>query len=154
MKHIIIAITTVLLSLTSVAQTKQKIKIMETGKKAFDAWQIGERTGNYTDFKALLSKNFNSFSHPLIGRFANGEALNAMLKLIADRKITPNNLEFSNAIFSSNANSITIQFDSKGMVQNNAFAYAGYNIIVFEIENSNISGFKEYFGFVDPNWFK
>jgi hypothetical protein len=128
--------------------------LMETGKKAFEAWQTGEKTGNYTDFKKLLATNFNIFSHPLMGKFSDAEALLKMQNLIAEREKVSNNLTFTNVKMSATDNSVVVQFNSKGTVQNGKFPYEGFNIIVITTEKALITGFEEYFGFVDPSWFK
>jgi hypothetical protein len=123
------------------------------GQLAINAWQTGEQMGNYADFKALLSENFNTFSHPLMGKFDGNEALKTLQNLIAEREKTPNNLTFSDVKIGVNEASAFVQFNSKGTVQGQ-FAYEGFNIIVFHFENDKITGFQEYFGFIDPNWFK
>lgn len=137
----------------------QKIKSnmkynIEIGKEAFYAWQKGEKTGDYTNFKTLLSKNFIKFSHPLIGNFKGDTALFKIKDLIKERESTKNNLDFSEIQISNNGNSVTFQFNSKGTVQNDKFPYEGFNIIVIQINENKIIGFQEYFGFIDPNWFK
>ncbi len=142
----------------SIISFSQKIKSkpmnISIGKKAIAAWEKGEKSGNYTDFKALLSGNFKLFSHPLMGKFENGNAKEKMLGLITDREKVSNNLTFSNMAITSSENKVCVQFNSKGMVQGGKFPYEGFNIIVFQIVNKKITGFQEYFGYVDPNWFK
>ncbi len=133
---------------------KTKNMLIATGKTAITAWEKGENTGNYNDFKALLSTEFNSFSHPLIGKFIDTEAKLKLNNLIAERENVSNNLTFSNLTYTSSPTSIAFQFNSKGMVQGGKFPYEGFNIIVFHIAKNKIIGFQEYFGFVDPNWFK
>jgi activator of HSP90 ATPase len=154
MKNTIMVLFALALNLGYSQNVKQK-QVMNTdlGKKAILAWEKGENSGNYTDFKALLATNFNLFSHPLIGKFEGAEALKKMQNLISEREKTPNNLTFSDLKFSTNETSVTVQFHSKGTVQGK-FHYEGFNIIVFYFEGSKITGFQEYFGFIDPNWFK
>jgi hypothetical protein len=127
---------------------------LKTGQKAFDAWQIGERTGKYDDFKKLLSKNFNVFSHPLIGKYSGAEALVKMQNLIGEREKLSNALTFTDVKTFSDDTKVIFQFNSQGTVQNGKFPYQGFNIIIFHIQNDEIVGFQEYFGFIDPNWFK
>lgn len=122
--------------------------------KIFDAWQEGEQTGNYEEFKSFLSDNFMLFTHPLLGKFEGINALHKMQELISEREKIKNNLTFSNIEISVNNKSISIHFNSKGFVQNDAFPYEGFNIITFYFENNVLTGFQEYFGFIDTNWFK
>jgi ketosteroid isomerase-like protein len=137
------------------SQNLKQAQIMPTGmgEKALTAWEKGENSGNYADFKALLSTSFHTFSHPLIGKFEGQEALKKMQDLMTGREKTPNNLTFSEVKFSANETSVTVQFNSKGTVQGK-FPYESFNIIVFHFENDKITGFQEYFGFIDPKWFK
>jgi hypothetical protein len=120
---------------------------------AFQAWAKGEQTGFYDDYKALLSDSFRLFSHPLLGRFTDSEALTRMRALIAERQKTPNQLTFSNMSRASSENTVLFQFDSAGTVSG-GFSYQGYNIIGFVVEDGQITGFREYFGHIDPQWFK
>ncbi|GAB3222802.1 hypothetical protein [Spirosoma arcticum] len=120
---------------------------------AFQAWARGEQTGLYDDYKALLSDSFRLFSHPLLGRFIESEALTGMLALIAEREKTPNQLVFSNVGMASRENTFLFQFDSAGTVSGGG-GYHGYNIIGLVVEEGQITGFREYFGHIDPQWFR
>jgi hypothetical protein len=120
---------------------------------AISAWGKGENSGNYTEFKALLSDKFDTFSHPLMGKFTGNEAIQKINGLIADREKVSNNLTFSDIKISTSNTSASVQFNSKGIVQGK-FPYESFNIIVLHFQENKISGFQEYFGFVDPNWFK
>lgn len=130
--------------------------LTQTAEKAFAAWQYGELTGNYTNFKTLLADDFNVFSHPSPDRgvYYGERARTALLKLIEGRAMAPNQLIFSNAQFLVGSKSVAVQFDSEGSFVNRKYSYKGYNVIVFEIEKEKISGFREYFGDVDPSWFE
>ncbi|GAB3227125.1 hypothetical protein [Spirosoma arcticum] len=125
----------------------------DVAQLAFQAWARGEQTGLYDDYKALLSDSFRLFSHPLLGRFIESEALACMLALIAEREKTPNQLVFSNIGMASGENTFLFQFDSVGTVSG-GFSYQGYNIIGFVVEDGRVTGFREYFGHIDPQWFK
>jgi hypothetical protein len=127
---------------------------MQNAKQIFNAWQIGEKTGNYDKFKSFLSSAFILFSHPLLGKFENEEALNKIKNLVAEREKLNNNLSFSEVIVLTNLNQVSFQFSSKGMVQGGAFNYEGFNIISIHFENNLFTGFQEYFGYIDPSWFK
>lgn len=127
---------------------------MQNANQIFNAWQIGEQTGNYDEFRSFLSSAFVLFSHPLLGKFENEEALSKINDLIEEREKVSNNLSFSDIKQLTNESSVSFQFSSKGMVQGGAFPYEGFNIIAFHFENNNLTGFQEYFGFIDPNWFK
>lgn len=128
----------------------------QLAQAAYQAWQAGERTGNYTEFKALLSDNFNLFSHPsaVRGVYKEKKALEKMMELIKSREQVPNQLTFSNPLFMMGNDKVAVQFDSEGTVMNGQFPYKGYNIIVFYFEQNKISGFREYYGDVEPAWFK
>lgn len=123
---------------------------------AFRAWEKGENTGDYQDFKNLLSPHFNLFSHPLQparGVFKDSIALTKINELIALREKSPNNLKFSNIQMTKNQNTYVFIFDSEGKV-GGGFSYLGWNIIVLIVEQSKVTGFREYFGDIEPNWFK
>jgi len=120
----------------------------------FKSWEKGEQTGNYEEFKKHLSTEFIQFSHPLLGKFQGKKALEQLLKLIEEREVVSNNLTFSNIKITYGDNHVVFQFDSKGMVQNNSFSYKGFNSISFEFKVNKLIGFQEYFGYVNPNWFK
>lgn len=123
-------------------------------KLVFDAWQEGEKTGNYDHFKSYLSEKFVLFSHPLMGKYAHAEALNAIKNLIKEREQNSNALLFSEVSSFKKENAVLFQFNSKGTVQNGSFSYEGFNIILLAFDQEVFTGFQEYFGFIDPNWFK
>lgn len=128
----------------------QQIKVAET---AFDAWGIGERTGDYSAFKRFLSPSFQEFSHPLLGYHQGGEALAQMNALIASREKAPNQLVFSARQLIYNDQQYVFLFNSDGKVAGD-FPYHGYNVIVLRVDKGKLTGFREYFGMIDPNWFK
>jgi hypothetical protein len=123
-------------------------------EQIFDAWQQGEKSGSYERFKSFLSESFILFSHPLIGKFVDKEAFEQITKLIKKREQNKNQLTFSDIIVFENENAFMFQFNSKGMVENGKFPYEGYNIILLTLTNDKLKGFQEYFGFIDPSWFK
>ncbi|MBC8084373.1 MAG: hypothetical protein H7Z21_14315 [Hymenobacter sp.] len=123
------------------------------GEQAFRAWALGEQTGNYTPFRALLGPGFRSFAHPLRGRFAGAEARAQLEALLAEREAVPNALTFSNVVVTANADAVVYQFDSAGQVAG-GYAYQGYNVLAFEVTDGALVGLREYFGYVDPQWFQ
>lgn len=125
----------------------------DVAQLAFQAWARGEQTGFYDDYKALLSDSFRLFSHPLLGRFIESEALTGMLALIAEREKTPNQLVFSDVRMAARENTFLFQFDSAGTVSG-GFSYQGYNIIGLVVGDGRITGFREYFGHIDTQWFR
>lgn len=129
--------------------------VMTSARKAFDAWGIGEKTGDYAAFKAMLADDFTLFSHPTFARgvYSSTQAREKMMALIASRESSPNELTFSNAVFLQADDSVAIQFDSEGMIMGK-FPYKGYNTIVLSIRDGRITGFREYFGDIDPQWFR
>jgi hypothetical protein len=130
--------------------------LLETAQAAFTAWGKGEATGNYDDFKALLSDEFHIFSHPLgISRgFYQGEAAKEKFQaLIASREGAPNMLHFSNIVMTQNESTAVFMFDSRGEVAG-GFPYQGWNAIALVIEHEKVVGFREYFGDVEPAWFR
>ena len=148
---------TLILILTTLNQSCMENKSLEkNGEKAYAAWQVGELTGNYSDFKKLLSNDFNFFSHPsaVRGVFKGEEAKTKITELMANREKLKNALTFSNPVFMTTSNQVAVQFNSKGTVMNGQFPYQGYNIIVFGFNDNKIVSFREYFGDVDPAWFK
>jgi hypothetical protein len=126
---------------------------MEIATQIFEAWHTGENTGNYAIFKTYVTNAFTLFSHPLMGRFTGETALTKISTLISNRETVRNNLSFSNVIMFKNESACCFQFNATGMVQNNAFAYAGFNIIMLHINKNTLTGFQEYFGYIDANWF-
>lgn len=128
---------------------------LSIGKAAFEAWQTGELTGDYTAFQKMLASDFDVFSHPTFvrGVFRGEEARKQMILLMESRRQTPNNLTFSNAVFLSSPGQVAAQFDSEGTVMQR-YPYKGYNVIVFSVKDGMVTGFREYFGDIEPAWFQ
>lgn len=128
----------------------------EIAARAFAAWEKGESSGDYDDFKLLLgAAEFEIFSHPLAparGTFRGSDALAKMRELIAGREKTPNALRFSNVSIAAGEEVFVFQFDSEGTVAG-GFVYRGWNAIALTIKNGKIVGFREYVGDLDPAWF-
>jgi ketosteroid isomerase-like protein len=130
-------------------------KNLSAAETAFQAWAKGELTGDYTDFKSLISENFVRFSHPFSvsrGSYTGSLARQMMVQLIASREAQPNHLTFSNITSAIGDNTVIFQFDSQGTV-GGGYPYQGWNIIAITIENEQVVGFREYFGDIDPSWF-
>jgi glutaredoxin len=125
--------------------TKELLNI-KVARGALNAWQTGEKTGNYDEFKSLLSENFELFSHPLLGKFENQEAKDKLLDLIANREQNKNNLEFTNIKFTKLENCFVYEFNSEGTIQNGQQDYKGFNMIKLVLENDKVTAFQEYFG--------
>jgi hypothetical protein len=125
-------------------------------KAAFKAFEAGEKSGNYRDFKALVSDQFNAYSHPLQpsrGVFKGAEAKSKMLELVAQREKTPNSLTFSEVVHHCAASTCLFQFNSEGQV-GGGFPYKGYNVIALTVQNGKLTGFREYLGDLEPLWFQ
>ncbi len=138
---------------TDHAQTK-KPTMKALAQRAIKAWEKGESSGDYSDFKSLLSTDFDLFSHPLMGVFSGREARAKMEGMIAEREKLPNALTFSQIVITTAEDYAMIAFNSQGTVMGGKYPYQGYNVIGFKITGEQISGFREYFGFVDPAMFK
>lgn len=123
------------------------------GITVFAAWQTGEKTGDYVQMKEFITEGFIAFSHPLLGRHDGHSARETFLKLMDDRTLSPNELSFRNLRVTAQNNQIIFQFDSAGTVMNQAQPYDGFNLIALTFEAGVLTGFEEYFGFVDPQWF-
>lgn len=150
-----ILLTVMILFSNGIIAQEKTNKNMKIAKQAFAAWENGENSGDYSDFKGLLSPNFAFYSHPIQpnrGIFKGKEALSKMNELIKSRGKTPNNLKFSNVVVASGGNTFVFQFDSEGKVGGND--YKGWNAIALTIESGKVTGFREYFGDVEPAWFK
>lgn len=128
--------------------------IQKLGTQAIQAWQVGESTGNYGDFQKMLSKDFEIFSHPMMGVFQGTEALDKLTAVIEERSKQPNNLVFSNILITTGEEYATVSFDSNGTVMGGKYPYEGHNIIAFKFRSDKIIVFREYFGFLDPEMFK
>ncbi len=155
-KHclLITAILLTILSISVKAQPKTSLQMQVTAKKIFNAWQKGEAGNGYGDFKLYMDEGtFKKFSHPLVGNHREKEAFNQLQSLIKEREAKPNQLQFKNVITYSFQNNFCFQFDSEGKVSG-GFPYKGFNIIQLEIKGDKLVGFREYFGFIDPAWFK
>lgn len=122
--------------------------------EAITAWEKGENSGNYADFRKMLSTNFDLFSHPLLALFRGEVAKEKMLALLAERESAPNHLTFSQVVIATNDTVALVAFASKGKIMNGEVDYEGFNVIAFKIEGEQIKGFQEYFGLIDPGWFK
>jgi ketosteroid isomerase-like protein len=136
-----------------ISKSKNEKTMINLAQKAFDAWAKGENKGDYTDFKALLTDKFQFFSHPLEGKFTGKEGLSKIQKLIAQREKVSNQLVFSQIKINRSENEFVFAFNSEGTVAG-GYAYKGFNIIVLGFDNGVLNSFSEYFGFIDPAWFK
>lgn len=125
----------------------------KTAQVVFNAWEKGENTGNYNDFKKFLSADFSAFSHPLLGNYSEKKALDQIKGLIAEREINSNQLIFTEIQMINNNNQYVFLFNSRGSVAG-GFSYEGFNAIVLTVVENKLTSFREYFGFIDPNWFK
>jgi hypothetical protein len=127
-----------------------------TAEKAFLAWEKGENTGSYTDFTAMISPQFDLFSHPVQparGVYRGISAREMMAKLVDTRSQKPNQLKFSNVRQHQAKNSVVFMFDSEGKVS--GYPYKGWNVIALTVgEDNKITGFREYLGDIDPAWFQ
>ncbi len=141
------------LGLASLGVMAQETNVAQ---RAFNAWQKGESTGNYADFLALVSPEFNLFSHPVQpsrGVFTGPQAREMMFKLTQQRTQNPNQLNFSNVRVYQLNNSYLFEFDSDGKVS--GYPYKGWNAIRLSIGPDNkITSFREYLGDIDPAWFQ
>lgn len=128
----------------------------QAAQRAFLAWEKGESTGNYADFKAALSPEFNLFSHPVQparGVFTGSKAKEMMAQLIDQRSQTPNQLKFANVRQHQLQNSFMFEFDSEGKVS--GYPYKGWNAIQLTLGADNkVISFREYLGDIDPAWFQ
>jgi hypothetical protein len=135
------------------AQTQSTSAIAES---AIRAWEHGESTGNYAEFRALLSPQFELFSHPVQparGVFRGAQAREMMNGLIAQRTQTPNQLKFANVRTHQTQNSFLFEFDSEGKVS--GYPYKGWNAIQISVGSDyKIISFREYLGDIDPAWFQ
>jgi ketosteroid isomerase-like protein len=128
----------------------------KSASAAFAAFGIGERTGNYAGFKALISQNFAVYSHPvqpMRGVFKGASALEKLNELIAQREKTSNGLTFSNIQRFCSGDTCIFQFDSEGLIAG-GFPYKGNNIIALSVVGGKVTGFREYLGDVEPMWFQ
>jgi uncharacterized protein with beta-barrel porin domain len=125
-------------------------------EKAFRAWEKGESTGNYAEFRASLSADFALFSHPVQparGVFTGVQAREKLNQLMDQRTQTPNQLKFANVRQHQSGNSFVFEFDSEGKVS--GFPYKGWNAIALMIgADGRVTGFREYLGDIDPAWFQ
>lgn len=151
--YAICLMTLIVIPKTANAQTKKRT-MKALAQTAINAWQKGENSGDYTDFKSLLAPGFDLFSHPLLGRFSGTEARRKMEEIIAEREKLPNALTFSEIVITTAEDYAMIAFNSEGTVMGGKYPYQGYNVIGFKLTGGKISGFREYFGFVDPAMFK
>lgn len=130
--------------------------LAKAAQSAFLAWEKGEKTGNYADFKAVLSPDFNLFSHPVQparGVFQSTKAKEMMMQLIEQRSQTPNQLTFANVRQHQSQNSSMFEFDSEGKVA--GYPYKGWNAIQITMGSvSKVVSFREYLGDIDPAWFQ
>jgi hypothetical protein len=125
-------------------------------QRAFLAWEKGENTGNYADFKAALSPDFSLFSHPVQparGVYTASKAKEMITQLIDQRTQTPNQLKFTNVRQYQWQSSFMFEFDSEGKVS--GYPYKGWNAIHIAIDPDNkVVSFREYLGDIDPAWFQ
>lgn len=129
---------------------------LRTAKKALDAWQRGEFTGDYTGFKAMVADDFGLLAHPTIGRFLEDDAKAQLFKLIEAREKEENSLMFSSITSFVTGKRVGFQIDVKGTLKEGKYPYNSYHLIVFEVDVTRdvITGFSEYFGTIDTVWLK
>ncbi|MBC7935519.1 MAG: hypothetical protein H7Y86_09240 [Rhizobacter sp.] len=153
--QLLIVVTVCMLTYNSNAQNKTTQSMQQQiASSIFKGWQTGESGKGYNSFlKYLEAESFQYFSHPLIGKHAGKEAFEKLMALLNEREVKPNQLTFSNIISYQYNNSFCFQFDSEGKVAD-GFKYQGYNIIQLEIKEGKLIGFREYFGYINPSWFK
>ena len=151
------AMVLIIFTFTSTMTQAQNMNVTDTQQKAteiFKAWQKAEFGQGYDSFKTFLNeKNFEFFSHPLLGSYKGKEAFDKFYSLVREREVKPNNLTFHNIVTYAVKNVFFFQFDSEGKTSG-GYTYKGFNIIQIEIKEGELVGFREYFGFVDPAWFK
>lgn len=133
---------------------KKDYNALKTAKRALDAWQRGEFTGDYSEFKKRLSPDFGLFAHPIKGRTIGEGARESFMELMREREDERNSLTFSSITSFITGKRVGFQFDVKGSIKEGKHAYDSYHLIVFEVDDINdvITGFSEYFGTVDKNW--
>lgn len=128
----------------------------QAAQRAFLAWEKGESTGNYAEFKSAQSPEFNLFSHPVQparGVYTGSKAKEMMAQLIEQRSQNPNQLKFVNVRSHQSQNSFMFEFDSEGKVS--GYPYKGWNVIQITLGSDNkVVSFREYLGDVDPAWFQ
>ncbi|MBC7938049.1 MAG: hypothetical protein H7Y86_22090 [Rhizobacter sp.] len=153
--QLLIVVTVCMLTYNSNAQNKTTQSMQQQiASSIFKGWQTGEAGGGYYSFrKYVVADGFQYFSHPLLGNYTGKEAYEKLMSLVKEREIKPNMLQFSNITRYQHDNSFCFQFDSEGKV-GDGFDYKGYNIIQLEIQDGKLISFREYFGYINPSWFK
>ena len=125
------------------------------GQDALDAWELGESTGDFAPYLALLSDDFNSFQHPFVGDLEGPQAREAMLNFIAEKAEAPDDLVFSQRRFYVADDAVACQFESSGTLAGGAFEVQNVPVvIVFTFRDGRITGFSEHLAFFDPAWFQ
>ena len=117
---------------------------MKYAREALNAWETGQKTGNFSDFKQRLSNEFNVFSHPTVGKVVGENAKQTILDFIEEQEKNTSRIEFSNITFTKLENSFAYQFDVKSVNGNDNFN--GFNMIKIVIEDEKIVTFQEYYG--------
>lgn len=117
---------------------------LDVRRRAFEAWEQGEHTGDYTAFRGLLGE-ITVFSHPYLGRHMDAAAGENLRNLMAGREAEPNRLTFSRVTVAAGPGVAVCLFDSSGLIAGTT-QYSRYNAIAFHVEDGRVTGFREYFG--------
>ena len=122
-------------------------------RRALEAWEHGEHTGDHGAFRALLSPDFRLFSHPVWRRGVHRgpDARAAMEALVASRERAPNGLTFSDVRAARDGDTVVLRFHSAGAIGGRT-RFDGQNAIALLMQDGLVAGFQEFFGDIPPEW--
>lgn len=129
-------------------------KVLQTAQTAFRYFQTGWKTGNFDDYLAMITDDFEfSFPHgKLRGIFTGKTGREKMFQKCRDDSASGARLILDEPRTTAiDENTVIFEFESTGDFGD--YKYHGRNIIVLTIENDKVNGFREYFGDIDPQLF-
>lgn len=129
-------------------------QILQIATAAFERFQSGWETGNFDSYLAMLADEL-TFSFPTgahCGLFTGKKGRRKMIAKCRDDVASGTRLKFRKPrTVAVSAHTVIFEFESYGKLGETD--YHGRNSIALDVNNNLISGFREYFGDLDPQLF-
>jgi len=133
---------------------KNANQVLTTARTAFKKFQSGWASGDFSDYLALITDDFE-FSFPTgehRGVFTGNAGREKMIAKCRDDAASGARLTLSEPrTVAVDGQTVIFEFESAGDLDGQP--YKGRNIIVLEIHGERVQGYREYFGDLDPKLF-
>lgn len=133
--------------------TAQENQILQTANTAFRHFQNGWQTGNFDDYLAMLTDDF-TFSFPTgkhRGVFTGKAGREKMIAKCRDDAAGARLTLHEPRTTAIDESTVIFEFESDGNF--GEYNYKGRNIVILEVSDEKVCGFREYFGDIDPQLF-